>query len=36
MKPNSCVGGIDVMYKLAPLLIAPGRMERPDPALKLL
>ena len=30
------VGGIDVMYKLAPLLNAPGRMERPDPALKLL
>ena len=36
MKPHSCVGGIDVMYKLAPLLNAPGRMERPDPALKLL
>ena len=36
MKPESCVGGIDVMYKFAPLLNAPGRMERPDPALKLL
>ncbi len=36
MRPHSCVGGIDVMYKLAPLLNAPGRMERPDPALKLL
>ena len=36
MKPGSCVGGIDVMYKFAPLLNAPGRMEKPDPALKLL
>lgn len=36
MKPGSSVGGIDVMYKMAPLLNAPGRMERPDPALKLL
>lgn len=36
MKPGSAVGGIDVMYKIAPLLNAPGRMERPDPALKLL
>ena len=36
MKPGSAVGGIDVMYKMAPLLNAPGRMERPDPALKLL
>ena len=36
MKPGSPVGGIDVMYKIAPLLNAPGRMERPDPALKLL
>ncbi|MCF0223599.1 MAG: single-stranded-DNA-specific exonuclease RecJ [Fibrobacter sp.] len=36
MKPHSSVGGIDVMYKIAPLLNAPGRMERPDPALKLL
>lgn len=36
MKPGSCVGGIDVMYKIAPLLNAPGRMEKPDPALKLL
>lgn len=36
MKPGSNVGGIDVMYKYAPLLNAPGRMERPDPALKLL
>ncbi|MCF0215647.1 MAG: single-stranded-DNA-specific exonuclease RecJ [Fibrobacteraceae bacterium] len=36
MKPQSSVGGIDVMYKYAPLLNAPGRMERPDPALKLL
>lgn len=36
MKPKSTVGGIDVMYKFAPLLNAPGRMERPDPALKLL
>ncbi len=36
MKPDSNVGGIDVMYKFAPLLNAPGRMERPDPALKLL
>ena len=35
-KPGSLVGGIDVMYKFAPLLNAPGRMERPDPALKLL
>jgi single-stranded-DNA-specific exonuclease len=34
MKPGSAVGGIDVMYKMAPLLNAPGRMERPDPALK--
>lgn len=36
MKPHSSVGGIDVMYKFAPILNAPGRMERPDPALKLL
>jgi len=36
MKPHSTVGGIDVMYKIAPLLNAPGRMESPDPALKLL
>lgn len=36
MKPGSSVGGIDVMYKYAPLLNAPGRMESPDPALKLL
>jgi single-stranded-DNA-specific exonuclease len=36
MKPGSAVGGIDVMYKIAPLLNAPGRMEKPDPALKLL
>lgn len=36
MKPHSAVGGIDVMYKYAPILNAPGRMERPDPALKLL
>ena len=36
MKPGSSVGGIDVMYKIAPLLNAPGRMEKPDPALKLL
>lgn len=36
MKSDSCVGGIDVMYKFAPVLNAPGRMERPDPALKLL
>ena len=36
MKPGSMVGGIDVMYKVAPLLNAPGRMEKPDPALKLL
>lgn len=36
MKPHSAVGGIDVMYKFAPILNAPGRMERPDPALKLL
>lgn len=36
MKPGSTVGGIDVMYKMAPLLNAPGRMERPDPALRLL
>ncbi|MCQ2062613.1 MAG: single-stranded-DNA-specific exonuclease RecJ [Fibrobacter sp.] len=36
MKDGSSVGGIDVMYKMAPLLNAPGRMERPDPALKLL
>ena len=36
MKSASSVGGIDVMYKYAPLLNAPGRMERPDPALKLL
>lgn len=36
MKQGSRVGGIDVMYKIAPLLNAPGRMERPDPALKLL
>ena len=36
MKPGSSVGGIDVMYKVAPLLNAPGRMEKPDPALKLL
>ena len=36
MKPGSAVGGIDVMYKVAPLLNAPGRMEKPDPALKLL
>lgn len=36
MKLGSCVGGIDVMYKIAPLLNAPGRMEKPDPALKLL
>lgn len=36
MKPHSSVGGIDVMYKYAPILNAPGRMERPDPALKLL
>lgn len=36
MKPGSVVGGIDVMYKMAPLLNAPGRMESPDPALKLL
>jgi len=36
MKSHSNVGGIDVMYKFAPLLNAPGRMERPDPALKLL
>lgn len=36
MKPRSSAGGIDVMYKFAPLLNAPGRMERPDPALKLL
>ncbi|MCQ2105218.1 MAG: single-stranded-DNA-specific exonuclease RecJ [Fibrobacter sp.] len=36
MKPHSSVGGIDVMYKIAPLLNAPGRMERPDPALKVL
>lgn len=36
MKRHGSVGGIDVMYKFAPLLNAPGRMERPDPALKLL
>ena len=36
MKSRGSVGGIDVMYKFAPLLNAPGRMERPDPALKLL
>lgn len=36
MKSHGSVGGIDVMYKFAPLLNAPGRMERPDPALKLL
>ena len=36
MKGHGSVGGIDVMYKFAPLLNAPGRMERPDPALKLL
>lgn len=36
MKPHSAVGGIDVMFKIAPLLNAPGRMEKPDPALKLL
>lgn len=36
MKPHSAVGGIDVMFKMAPLLNAPGRMEKPDPALKLL
>ncbi|MBR1746324.1 MAG: DHH family phosphoesterase, partial [Fibrobacter sp.] len=36
MKPGSAVGGIDVMYKIAPLLNTPGRMEKPDPALKLL
>ena len=36
MKAHGSVGGIDVMYKFAPLLNAPGRMERPDPALKLL
>lgn len=36
MKPHSSVGGIDVMYRIAPLLNAPGRMERPDPALKIL
>ena len=36
MKPGSSVGGIDVMYKIAPLLNAPGRMEKPDPALRLL
>lgn len=36
MKPHSSVGGIDVMYKIAPLLNAPGRMESPDPALKIL
>lgn len=36
MKTESTVGGIDVMYKFAPVLNAPGRMERPDPALKLL
>ena len=35
-KSGSPVGGIDVMYKFAPLLNAPGRMEKPDPALKLL
>lgn len=36
MKHHGSVGGIDVMYRFAPLLNAPGRMERPDPALKLL
>lgn len=36
MKRHGSVGGIDVMYKFAPLLNAPGRMERPDPSLKLL
>ena len=36
MKRHGSVGGIDVMYKFAPLLNAPGRMECPDPALKLL
>lgn len=36
LKQGSFVGGIDVMYKFAPLLNAPGRMEKPDPALKLL
>ena len=30
MKPGSAVGGIDVMYKIAPLLNAPGRMEKPE------
>ena len=36
LESSPCVGGQDVLFRIAPIMNAPGRMDKPDAALELL